>query len=367
MVAAPGAWAGLARTKIPSVQMFRGLALSLLAWGPMLRRLMRSRLLFGPPIALAVMIATAWGVGALYYADLLAPRVAAVTFAAATVLAFALLPWRRALAGFLVVFFLLVAWWLRIPASNDRAWQRDVAVTPRATVAGDRVTIHGVRNFEYATETEFVERWEDRTYDLGRLDAVDLIASYWAGRAIAHVFVSFGFGSDHVAVSVETRKERHEQYSTISGLFKQYELVYVVADERDLVRLRTTVRQPNEDVHVYRLRGTREEMRRVFFTYVEAINQLHAHPRFYNTLTTNCTTAVLFNLRANPDRAAWTWKILLSGYAPQYAYDLGRLDTSLPFAELERRAHVNARAHAADRDPRFADRIRDGLPQPNPR
>jgi hypothetical protein len=333
----------------------------------MIRRLLRSRLLLGPPIALAVMVATAWGAGALYYADLPAPRAFAAAFVSATALAFVLLPWRRALAAFLVIFVVLVAWWLRIPASNERPWQRDVAVTPRATVAGDRVTIHGVRNFEYKTETDFVDRWEDRTYDLGRLDAVDLVASYWAGRAIAHVFVSFGFGGDHVAVSVETRKERHEQYSTISGLFKQYELVYVVADERDLVGLRTTVRQPNEDVHVYRLRATRDEMRRVFLKYVEAINDLHANPRFYNTVTTNCTTAALFNLRVNPDRAPWNWKILLSGYAPEYAYDLGRLDTSLPFAELERRAHVNARAHAAGLDPRFAERIRDGLPQPNPR
>lgn len=313
---------------------------------------------------MAVIVATAWGGGAFYYGDLPAPKVCATAFVGVSALAFTLLSWRRALATFVVMFVILVAWWLRIPASNARAWQRDVAITPRATVAGDRVTLHGVRSFEYTTETDFVERWEDRTYDLARLDAVDLVASYWAGRAIAHVFVSFGFGGDHVAMSVETRKERNEQYSTIAGLFKQYELVYVVADERDVVRLRTTVRQPNEDVYVYRLRGTREEMRRVFLRYVEGINELYAHPRFYNTVTTNCTTAVLFNLRANPGTAPWTWKILLSGYAPQYAYDMGRLDTSLPFAELERRAHVNARAHAADHDPRFAERIRDGLPQP---
>jgi Domain of unknown function (DUF4105) len=313
---------------------------------------------------LLVALAGAWAVGALYYSARPAPTVLAAVFAAATVLAFVLLPWRRALLAFSVAFALVVAWWLGIPASNDRRWQPDVAVTPRATVAGDLVTLHGVRNFAFRTETDYVPRWEDRTYDLGRLDAVDLIASYWAGRAIAHVFVSFGFGGEHVAVSVETRKEEHERYSTIAGLFKQYELVYVVGDERDVIRLRTTVRQPNEDVHVYRLRGSADEMRRVFLTYVQAINELHARPRFYNTLTTNCTTAVLFNLRVNPEAAPWSWKILLSGHAPEYAYDRGRLDTSMPFLELERRALVNRRAHAADGDPRFSERIRDGLPRP---
>jgi len=318
-------------------------------------------------VSLVVVLMAAWGAGAIYYSEAPGAALLAAAFPAAAGLAFVLLPWRRALAAFLVVFGALVVWWVRIPASNDREWQRDVAVTPRATVVGDRVTLHGVRNFDYRTETDFVERWEDRTYDLGRIDAVDLVASYWAGRAIAHVFVSFGFGGDHVAMSVETRKERHEQYSTIAGLFKQYELVYVVADERDVIRLRTSIRQPNEDVHVYRLRGRPDEMRRVFLSYVHALNELHARPRFYNTVTTNCTTAVLFNARVSASAAPWSWKILFSGYAPQYVYEMGRLDTTRPFEELERLARVNLRAHDADRDPRFSERIRDGIPRPAPR
>jgi hypothetical protein len=138
----------------------------------------------------------------------------------------------------------------------------------------------------------------------------------------------------------------------------------VVADERDVIRLRTTIRRPQEDVYVYRVRGRPDEARRVFLSYIHALNELHDRPRFYNTVTTNCTTAVLFNARVNPERAPWTWKVLLSGYAPQYVYELGRLDTTLPFAELQRVSHVNARAHAADRDPRFSERIRDGLPRP---
>ena len=156
--------------------------------------------------------------------------------------------------------------------------------------------------------------------------------------------------------------ERGESYSTLAGFFKQYELVYVVGDERDLIRLRTSYREPREDVYVYRAQVPRENVRRLFLDYVRRINELKDHPAFYNTLTTNCTTNVLFHTRVNPNAPPLSWKVLLSGYTPQYAYELGRLDTTLPFAELRRRSRVNERAEAADGDPDFSRRIREGLP-----
>jgi uncharacterized protein DUF4105 len=323
-------------------------------------------------VGLVVAGATAWGVGAIYYSNLpWAPLRTgfALIFAVGTALAFLLLPRRRrTLGGFAVVFALLVTWWLQIPASNDRDWQREVAVTPWAEIDGERVTIHGVRNFDYQTETTFVPRWEDRTYDLGALDSADLVAVYWAGHAIAHIMLSFGFsGKDYLAISIETRKESGESYSTIAGFFKQYELVYIVADERDVLRVRTTYRQPQEDVYLYRLRTPRENIRRVFVDYLRTMNALRARPRFYNTLTTNCTTGVLLHARVNPGSPPLSWKVLLSGYVPEYVYDLGRLDTTRPFPELEQMSRVNARAHAADKDPAFSQRIREGLPFPAPR
>jgi hypothetical protein len=322
-------------------------------------------------IGLVVAVMTAWAAGAIYYSDLPGGQLRAglaIGFVVLTVLAFLFLPRRRrTLVGFIVVFALLVAWWLRIPASNQRDWQPDVSVTPWATIDGDRVTIHGVRNLEYRTETDFVPHWEDRTYDLRTLDSADLIAVYWAGKPIAHIMVSFGFAGDrYVAVSIETRKERGESYSTLAGFFKQYELVYVVGDERDLIRLRTSYREPREDVYVYRAEVPRENVRRLFLDYVRRINELKDHPAFYNTLTTNCTTNVLFHTRVNPNSPPLSWKVLLSGYTPQYAYELGRLDTTRPFPELERLSRVNDRAHAAGRDPAFSQRIRTGLPIPPP-
>ena len=231
-------------------------------------------------VGLVVAGMTAWGAGAIYYGDLPGPRLRAMlagSFVAATALAFLLLPRRRrTLVAFLVVFAALLTWWLGIPASNERDWQPEVAVAPWATIDGDRVTIHGVRNFDYRTETDFVARWEDRTYDLRTLDSADLVAVYWAGKAIAHIMLSFGFaGADYVTVSIETRKERGERYSTLAGFFRQYELVYVVADERDVIRVRTTYRQPQEDVYVYRLRMPRGNIRRVFLDYLRGMNALH--------------------------------------------------------------------------------------------
>ena len=318
---------------------------------------------------LAVVVMTAWAFGAIYYSDLPGAQLRtglAIAFVVATALAFLLArPRRRALIGFAVVFALLVAWWLRIPASNARDWQPEVAVTPRATIDGDLVTIHGVRNLDYRTETDFVPHWEDRAYDMRQLESLDLIAVYWAGKPIAHIMMSFGFaGKDYLTMSIETRKEKGESYSTIAGFFKQYELYYVVADERDVIRVRTNYRQPEEDVYVYRVHGKAENLRPFFLDYIREINELHARPQFYNTLTTNCTTGVLMHAHVNAGAPRMSWKVLLSGYFPDYAYELGRLDQTHPFLELERLSKVNQRAHAADKDPAFSQRIRDGLPMP---
>ncbi len=274
---------------------------------------------------------------------------------------------RLAAASFAVLFAILLGWWLSIEGSNDRDWQPEVARLPYATFEGDLVTVHNIRNFHYRTETEFTPRYYDKTFDLRRLDSVDLIASYWMGEAIAHLFLSFGFGGeDYVSVSFETRKERTEGYSTLKGFFKQYELIYVVADERDLIRVRTNYRKPAEDVYVYRLRLPRAQVRRVFMDYVREINELAAHAAFYNTLITNCTTAILMHVQDSGGAARYNWKILLSGHTPEYAYELGKIDQSLPFEELRRRSRVNDRARAANDAPDFSQRIRAGIPLPPP-
>ena len=319
--------------------------------------------------AIVVLLMTAWAVGAIYYSPIPGETVR-LALAAGVVLATGLgfvlsHHYARTFIAYLIFFAGFVALWFQIPASNDRDWQPDVAITPYGVINGDKITIHNVRNFSYRTESDFDPHWETRVYDLSKLDSADLIAVYWAGKPIAHIMLSFGFaGKDYLAVSIETRKEKSEAYSTLAGFFRQYELYYVVADERDVIRVRTTYRKPQEQVYIYRIKGSRENLRRVFLDYIRSINELRERPQFYNTLTTNCTTSVWMHTRMNRESPPLSWKLLLSGYVPDYLYDLGRLDTSRPFPELEKLSLVNERAHAADRDPAFSQRIREGLPLP---
>ena len=330
------------------------------------RRMLRAAGIAGLALVIAGM--TAWAALAIYYSDLGGEPLRlglAAAFALGTFGAFLLLPRRRrTLFGFGAAFAVVLLWWLSIAPSNERDWQPDVAVLPYATRDGDLVTLHNVRNFDYRTEQDYVPRYDDRTFDLRKLDAVDLIAVYWAGDAIAHIMVSFGFGGDHVAFSIETRKEKGEAYSSIAGFFKRYELIYVVGDERDLIRVRTDYRRPQEQVYLYRTRARPEDARRLFLEYVDKINQLREQPEFYNTLTTNCTTDVWLLVRHLTGQLPLDWRVLLSGHFPEYVYELGSLDSGMPFAELKARSLINAKAHAADQAPDFSERIREGLPRP---
>ncbi len=266
-----------------------------------------------------------WGTLALYYAGSASLHLAlAVGYAwcgLAALIGLAMPRWRRrAVVGFAVLSAALLAWWSTIEPSNDRNWKPEVAVMPYATLDGDLVTVHNIRNFEYRTETDFTPAYYDKTYDVRELESVDLVASYWMGPDIAHVFLSFGFGDDgYLAVSIERRDERGEGYSTVKGLFRQFELFYVVADERDVVRLRTNYRKdPPEEVYLYRVQGPIENARRLFHEYMRKINELKDKPEFYNTLTTNCTGNIWLHTRINPGHLAYSWKLLLSGHVPEY-------------------------------------------------
>ena len=310
----------------------------------------------------------AWGALALLYSSPLSETariVLAAIFgivALVAAIALAVRRWRwRAAGAYWVAFFALLAWFFSLAPSNDRDWQADVATLPYATVAGDIVTMHNIRNFDYRSETDYTPAYYDKRFDVSKLTGVDIIAVYWMGPAVAHIFVSFEFaGSDHLAVSIETRKEKGEEYSTLKGFFRQYELYYVVADERDVIRLRTNYRKdPPEDVYVYRAQGPLENGRRLFLDYVRKINSLQEKAEFYNTLTTNCTTNIWMHTLVNVGHLPFSWKILASGYVPQYMYEAGRLDNSVPFAELQKRALVNPRAHGADKAQDFSRRIRE--------
>jgi hypothetical protein len=321
--------------------------------------------------ALTVTLMTAWAALAAYWSDIESPTTCAllaVGVVLATILVFVRI--RRmgvALLAYLTAFGLFVLWWTSIAPSNSRSWQPDVAVLPFAEVDGDTVTVHNIRNFAYCTETDFQPRYYDKYFDLKKLDSVDLIAVYWMGEGIAHVMMSFGFaGQDYLCLSIETRKEVGQEYSSLKGFFKQYELIYLAADERDVIRLRADYRRPAEDVYIYRTLVAPENVRKLFLEYVSQMNKLRVRPEFYNIITTNCTTDVVRNFRAFGGKIRYNWKILLSGYAPLYAYEMGGLTNTLTFAELKARSYVNPKARAIGDAPDFSKRIREGLPGMEP-
>jgi Domain of unknown function (DUF4105) len=271
----------------------------------------------------------------------------------------------KATGSYLSLFILLFVWWSMIEPSNDREWQPEVAVLPYATFDGNLITVHNIRNFDYRTETDFTPAYYDQTYDLTKLDSVDLVAAYWMGPMIAHIFLTFGFGDDHLAISIEARKEATEGYSSIKGFFKQYELIYIVGDERDLIRVRTNYRKdPPEDVYLYSVAGSPENLKRIFLGYMNTINELRERPKFYNTLTANCTNVIWMHTRLNPGHVPFSWKILLSGYTPAYLHEQGKLSADPSFEALQARAHINGRAGQADQAPDFSSRIRAHLLSP---
>jgi hypothetical protein len=218
-----------------------------------------------------------------------------------------------------------------------------------------------VRNNDYRSETDFTVRYEDREFDLAKLRSLDLFLIHWGSPVIAHTIMSWGFEDGrYLAISIETRKEVGEEYSAIEGFFRKYELIYIVADERDVVRLRSNYR--DEDVYLYRLDIPSEGPRALLLAYLDAVNRLEETPEWYNALVHNCTTTIQ-HLAGPLEQRSWSsWRLFANGYLDELAYEIGAIDRSLPFDELKRRSLVNERGQAADDDPRFSLRIRAGLP-----
>ena len=316
---------------------------------------------------LICLLATAWAAGALYFdlpiAWLRAPLALIYGLAMLAALFFVKGRWRA--TGVVAVGFMpVLAWWLMIEPTGDRAWQPDVARRAWADIQGDEITLHDVRNCEYRTETDYTPRWETRVVHLSKLTGVDLAITYWGSPWIAHPIASFQFSdSPPLAISIETRKAAGQSYSVIAGLYRQYELIYIAADERDVIRLRTNYRK-GEDVFLYRTTITPEHGRALFLAYLDRLNRLHERPEFYNQITDNCTTNIrLANITAEHGKVPpWNWRMLLNGKGDELLYERGVIDRSLPFAALKEQSLINKRAQAADASADFSQLIRVGLP-----
>ena len=308
---------------------------------------------------------TLWAVAALYVDFRIAALRIPVTVIYVVGIAASLFKFKRSrwsavlvLAGFCCVF----AWWLTLKPSNEGNWQPDVDRTAWVEMDGDRVTIHNLRNCGYRTETDYSNCWSDRTLDLSQIRAADLFLTNWGIPFASHPIVSFQFGDNqHVAFSIEARYKVGQAYSTILGFFRQYGLIFVAADERDVIRLRTNYRK-DEEVYLYRVKVRPEVARAMFLTYVTYLNKLKDHPEWYNEVTRNCTTTLQKPLAADVNNPQpWNYQFLLNGTLDELLYDRGRLvSDGLPFLELKQREHINAAAQAAGLSPDFSALIRAG-------
>ncbi|KFL54086.1 hypothetical protein JM78_11290 [Burkholderia pyrrocinia] len=218
-------------------------------------------------------------------------------------------------------------------------WVPEYERAARVEWRGTRVTVRDVRDFAYRTRDDCAPAYYDATYTLAAVQTVDLVVSRWTAEAIAHAFVSFGFDDGrHLAISIETRRRRGQRYSPYRGFLPLYDLAYVVADERDLIGVRTDVRK--ERVYLFRAAVERATARALFVDYLHRVHALERDPEFYNTLFNNCTTNILRHIRAIAPDVRYSWKVLLSGYADRYGHDLGLLDGSMPFDALKARSLI---------------------------
>src|SRR5205809_3320032 len=308
----------------------------------------------------------AWAFGALHYDFPVGKPVVAWAFAAAIIAAIVCLHGGlRKLGAIVCAFALVLTWWLTLKPSNDGNWQPDVAQLAWANINSDEFSINNVRDCDYHTDTDYTPHWETRTVRLSQITGIDLAIDYWGSPWIAHPIVSFQFAdAPPLCFSIETRKTVGQSYSTIGGLYRQFALIYLVADERDVIRLRTNYR--HEDIYLYHLTAPPARARERFLEYVHSLNALRTQPRWYNAITTNCTTSIR-SQHPSKERIPWDWRILLNGKGDELLYKDGGLVTGgLPFAELKAQSLINDRAKRADTSPDFSQLIRVGLPEAQP-
>ena len=313
---------------------------------------------------LFLLLVIVWGTLAIYYSNLPVAGLRlglAVVFAAFAIWAVWISRQKRMRWVFGAVFLGVVAWWISIAPSHHRNWRPEVAVMPRAFIDGDRVRITGVRNFDYRSRNDFTVRYEEREILLSHLTALDFYVSYFTEGPVGHTFVSFIFdNAPPLSISIETRPEVGEGFAPIASLFKQFELIYVVGMERDIVGVRANHR--GEPVYLYRLNTSPEDARRLLMVYLTRINELADKPEFYHLLTNSCTINIIRYANAAGRSGGFDIRHLLNGLVDGYLSASGRIDTTLPFAELRRRSLINEAARAAEGSPNFWQRIRASLP-----
>ncbi len=270
-------------------------------------------------------------------------------------------PWSQAGIVYLVLFSYVLLYWKYIPPQAERNWQKDVAEVTRIEQKENTITVYNLRNFQYQSEQEYIPSWEKRSYDLNKLRSLDMFLIYWGDPNIAHTIFSWGFeGGKYLSISIETRKEVGETYSALRGFFRQYELCYVVADERDVIGLRTHHR--GEQVYLYRLNAPLERSEGLLLAYIDQINSLAEKPQWYNALSDNCTTMIYYHSKMAGSELSWNWRILVNGYLDEYLYEEGIISGGESFSEWKKKSLISEKAQSyGPPGEDFSIKIREGL------
>ena len=243
--------------------------------------------------------------------------------------------------------------------SNDRDWKPEFATLPIAEIDERQYTLRNIRNCNYVTADDYVVNYYDRQIVLDQIQSVDfIVVPFKETPKLAHTMISFGLDDgSYLAVSVEVRKERGEEFNALMGVGRQYELIYVLSDERDVIRLRS--RHRDSDVYVYPTVANQQQAQAMFAEVMGRINELSVNPEFYHSITNNCTTNLAGHVNElSPGKIAHGWQIILPGLSAKYAYDRGLLDNRIPFEDLSSVALVNHLAEKHFEDPDFSKQIR---------
>jgi hypothetical protein len=261
-----------------------------------------------------------------------------------------------------VVVFALYVFWKR--PSNDRDWSPDQQLLPVVEfkvppVGGEKILIKNIRHTSYKTAKDYTVSYYDREYDLNKLQKVWLFLTHFTGyKFAAHSFLSFEFeGGEFVSISIEVRKKKGEKYSAVKGLFRQFELMYVIADERDVVKLRTDHHKDN--VFLYPLKLSKEKSQELFCDMLKRSNNISQTPEFYHSISNACFGNIVDHINnILPGKMPFDYRVILPENADKYAHALDMIDTDFPINEARKKHQINALAEKYADDPDFSLRIR---------
>lgn len=246
--------------------------------------------------------------------------------------------------------------------SHDRQWELGQEKLPAFHVYGDVLKVENYRDFVWTGELTAEPEYETRQFNLAKLTDLDVFISHFNSfEGLAHIFLSFGFsGGERLVVSLESRREVGETFSPLLGMLRQYEIIYVVGSEEDIVGARTSFR--NERVYRYPTVATVDQARALLLGLGEDINSVATQPKFYNTLTHNCTNEITRRVETMSDaQFPLTWKTLLPGYFDEVLYDMNLIQKSGSFAETKAARLIN-NAVVNPRGGRFIQELRGAIP-----